>query len=85
MTRTVEVEFETRVKNPKTAINQFFRKHPDLEYWREVFEWMLENNVEFESDCWIDKANNIRNHDWTWALHFYIDEDHVYMCVVERA
>lgn len=85
MKRVIEAEFETTAKKVSTAINRFFKKFPELESWREAFEYMNENGQNFDSDEWIDKENGIRNNEWRWALHLVVNEDCVYMCVIERA
>lgn len=91
MKRVIEAEFETTAKKVSTAINRFFKKFPELESWREVFEYMNENGQSFESDEWFDKENGIRNNEWRWALHLNVNERYdsndvdVYICVIERA
>ncbi len=89
MKRVVEVEFETTVAKIETAFNRFFKKYPELEYWRESFEWLAENNKDFE--CNNLMADGTKNNEWTYALHLDINEHiksnkiDVYMCVIERA
>ena len=89
MTRTVEVEMTTRTNKVEKAINKFFSKHPELEYWKETFEYMAENNEDFFSDTTM--ADGTRNKNWAYALHLDINENvnsknlTVYMCVIERA
>lgn len=91
MRRIIEVEFETTAVKVETAFNRFFAKYPQLSYWREEFEYMLENNKNFDSDYYADTANHIVNLDWRWALHLNINEhiedngNDIYMCVIERA
>ena len=88
MTRTVEIEFETKAVNVKTAIDRFFVKHPSLKYWKETFEYMAENNEDFFSD--ITMADGTRNNDWAYALHLDINahisdnKKDFYICVIER-
>lgn len=83
MKRVIEVEMTTKTKKVATAINKFFKKYPELDYWKEVFEYMAENNKDFECDNLF--ADGTDNKDWTYALHLDINEDNVYMCVIERA
>lgn len=88
MKRTVEVELETTATKVKTAIDRFFVKHSELDYWKEEFEYMLENNIDFESDEIL--GNGERNTDWTWALHLDVNEHihdnkkDIYICIIER-
>lgn len=82
MTRTLEVQMETS-KVGKRAISYFFRKHRELSFWKEQFQWMLETNTDFFSD---DKmADGTRNKDWSYALHLDITEGHTYICIIERS
>lgn len=89
MKRTVDVEMTVRTNNVEKAINKFFSKHPELEYWKETFIYMAENNEDFFSDTKL--ANGERNIDWAYALHLDINENvskkdlTVYMCIIERA
>ena len=83
MKRTIEAEMEIRVKNFETALNRFFKKFPKIDYWREEFEYMYENDKDFECDNMF--ANGEKNNDWTYALHLDCNEDSYYMCVIERA
>ena len=85
MTRTIEAEMTVRTNSVQKAIEKFFGKHPELDYWKEMFEYMAENNVDHESDEWFDKANRVRNTEWTWALHLDIEDGCIYLCVIERA
>lgn len=89
MTRIIEVEFETSAVKVETALNRFFVKYPELKYWRETFEWMEENNKDFECNNLF--GDGTRNTEWTYALHLDINE-HImdnskdfYICVIERA
>lgn len=89
MKRTIEVEMTMRTNTVEKAIDKFFSKHPELEYWQETFEYMTEKNESFFSDTRL--ANGEYNHDWAYALHLDINENvnaknlTVYMCVIERA
>ena len=83
MKRTIEVEMNSRTNNVTKAIDKFFTKHPKLDYWKETFEYMAENNEDFFADTRL--ADGTNNKDWTYALHLDVNEDTVYMCVIERA
>ena len=89
MKRTVEIEMTVRTNSVEKAINKFFSKLPELEYWKEAFEYMAENNEYFFSDTTM--ADGTRNENWAYALHLNINENvstknlTVYMCVIERA
>ena len=82
MTRTVEVEMTIRTNNVEKAINKFFIKHRVLDYWKDTFEYMKENNDDFFSDTIM--ADGTKNSEWRYALHLDISENLVYMCVIER-
>lgn len=67
-----------------TAIKWFFKSHPELEYWREQFEWMAESGTEFFTDDRM--ADGTKNPIWTYALHLdQYDGTHTYICIIERA
>ena len=83
MKRVIEAEMNSKAKTPEKAINKFFKKYPELEYWKETFEYMANNNEDFFSDNTF--ANGEKNEDWAYALHFDFNEDYFYMCVIERA
>ncbi len=82
MTKRVEAWKEYRRFHGQKAIDRFFKVNPDLEHWREVLEWMLENNVGFYSDNL--NGDGTRNNDWAFAVHFDDSEDYTYICVIER-
>ena len=82
MKRIVDVDMEVKTKNIKTALNRFFKKYSNLEYWREVFEYMAENNIDFECDNLL--GDGTKNKEWSYALHLDINEDTIYMAVIER-
>ena len=83
MKRIIEAEMEIRVNNFEIALNRFFKKFPEIDYWREEFEDMYENDKDFECDNML--ANGEKNNDWSYALHLDCNEDSYYMCVIERA
>lgn len=83
MKRIVEAELETKAKKFETALNRFFKKFPDLEYWREQFEYMFDNDQDFCCDNLM--ANGEKNNDWCYALHLDVNDDQYYLCVIERA
>ena len=83
MKRISETEITAKTVNVERAINKFFRKHPELEHWKETFQYMAENNVDFFCDNTM--SDGTKNKSWTYALHLDINENSVYICVVERA
>ena len=66
MKKTLEVYKEYN-SNAKKAINRFFKKYPELDYWKEQFEWMEETGTEFFSDNRMNDGT--RNPYWSYALH----------------
>lgn len=84
MKRIVEAEMEVRTNSVKRAINKFFVKFADLDYWEEQFEYMYENGQDFCCDNLFANGEK-KNEDWCYALHLDVDENFVYMCVIERA
>ena len=83
MKRIIDVDMECRCKKLSTALDRFFKKYPNLTEWRETFEWMGENNVDFFCDNKF--ADGRENKDWCYALHLDIDENYYYIAVIERA
>lgn len=83
MTRVVNVDMTVRTNDCAKAFDKFFKKYPELGYWREMFEHMAENGEDFFSDDFF--ADGERNYRWRYALHLVIDENYVYMAVIERA
>lgn len=82
MQRTVDIDMEVNTKNINTALNRFFKKYPSLNYWIETFEYMYENNQDYFSDNKLaDGTNNI---NWCYALHLDINENSIYIAVIER-
>lgn len=82
MERVIDVDMEMRVKKVETAFNRFFKKYPELDYWRDTFEYMADNNEDFFWDgIW---ADGTKNNNWGYALHLDIDDNFVYMAVIER-
>ena len=81
MDRTIEVEATYKCTADK-AIEKFFNKNPNLSYWKEEFEYMADNNIDFE--CNNVLANGIKNQNWTYALHLDQNEYTTYICVIER-
>lgn len=81
MKRVIEIEMNRAVSGER-AIKLFFKLHPELNYWRETFECMLDDGINFFSD---DKlADGTRNENWAYALHLDSDGEHTYICVIER-
>ena len=58
-----------------------FQENPDLIYWEDEFVYMLENNIEFESDNVLGSGQNL---NWRYALHLDQNEDTTYICIIER-
>lgn len=83
MKRVIEAEMETTCNKFTTALNRFLKKYPELEYWKETFEYMSENGENFFCDNYF--ASGEYNKDWAYALHLNINGDCYYMCVIERA
>lgn len=83
MERIVDVDMEVKCKKVKTALNRFFKKYPELNYWREQFEWMAENDIDFYCNNLYNDGT--RNSEWSHALHLDTYEDHCYIAVIERA
>ena len=83
MERVVNVDMEIKSKSVSKAFDRFFKKYPALDYWKEQFEYMAENNIDFFAD--LIMGDGSKNKDWSYALHLDIYTDHVYMAVVERA
>ena len=82
MKRIIDVDMECRCKKLSTALDSFFKKYPNLSYWRECFEYMAENNRDFESDVIL--ADGTKNNCWTWALHLDMEENYYYIAIIER-
>lgn len=83
MTRVVNVDKFYNTTNIKKVLGYFFKKYPELNYWKETFEYMYENNVDFFCDNLF--ADGTKNPDWRYALHLDIFDDCTYIAVVERA
>lgn len=82
MKRTVDVEMNVDCAKFETAINRFFKKHPELGYWKETFEYMFEAGVDYMSNR--EMADGTTNNNWTWVLRFTKDCGYDFT-VVERA
>jgi hypothetical protein len=83
MKKIVDVDMEINCKKASTAIKNFFKKYPNLDYWKEELEYMAENNIDFMCDN--ELADGTKNENWTWALHFDIEENYCYIAIIERA
>lgn len=83
MKRIVDVDMKINCKKLTTALNRFFKKYPELNYWREEFEWMAENNEDFESNNIFNDGS--KNYEWTYALHLDMEDSYFYIAVIERA
>lgn len=82
MERIIDVDMECRCKKLSTALDKFFKKHPTLNYWRETFESMAENKEDFLSDGTM--ADGTKNIFWSFALHLDIEDDYIYIAIIER-
>lgn len=88
MKRIVEAEMETSAVRLSTALNRFFKKYPELDYWREQLEYMAENGYDFCCDDHF--ASGRENPDWCYALHLDVNElvfdnkKSFYICIIER-
>ena len=82
MERVIEIDKEYRL-NPETAIKKFFNKHTEISYWKETFEYMLENGLDHFADNIL--VDGTRNKDWTYSLHLYVEDNYTYICVIERS
>lgn len=83
MKRIIDVDMECKCKKLSTALDKFFKKYPALNHWREQLEYMAENNQDFDSDT--KMADGTKNNFWSWALHLDIEENYIYIAVIERA
>ena len=72
MKRIIDIEKSYIAKNLNEALNKFFKKYPHVEYWRENFEYMEANEIDFDSDNKF--ADGSDNPDWRWALRLYVDK-----------
>ena len=77
----IDVDMEIKAKKINTALNRFFKKYPNLEYWKETLEWMYENGQDFFSDNFDNMGNKI---PWSYALHLDINENSIYIAIIER-
>lgn len=82
MKRVIEIEKEYKLP-AATAIKRFFKTYPDMEYWKETFEWMLETNADHFDDTLM--ADGTKNREWCYSLHLDQNEDCTYVCIIERA
>lgn len=81
MKRTIEIDKTYRTTAHK-AIERFFAAHEELNYWKETFEYMLDNNLNHFSDEIMGDCTY--NKDWSYSLWIYPEEDTTYICVIER-
>ena len=82
MKRIVDVDMTIRCKKFSTALNRFFKKYPELYYWREVLEYMAEHHEDFESNNIFNDGT--KNNDWTFAIHLDMEDSYYYIAVIER-
>ncbi len=79
MTKITDIYIDTTCKKFETALSRFLKKYEGHEEWKEVFEWMNENEIDFYSD----KDENGRN--WSYALHLdTFETGHYYIALIER-
>lgn len=84
MKRITNIDAEISCKKFSTALNRFMKKYPGHEEWKETFEWMYENGIDFFCDD--TYADGTKNTDWCYALHLDVyDSGHYYMALIERA
>ena len=82
MKRTTNIDQEYRC-NASKAIEKFLNKYPGHEEWKEVFDWMNENNVEHYSDEMM--SDGTKNDYWCYSLWLMKDEKYTYIALVERS
>ena len=84
MTRITDIDADITCKKFETALNRFMKKYPNHEEWRETFEWMYENGIDFFCDNMF--ADGTKNNDWCYALYLDVyDSGHYYLALIERA
>lgn len=84
MKRITNVDAYITCKKFSTALDRFFKKFEGHEEWRETFEWMHEEGIEFFCDDLL--ADGTKNQDWCYALHLEtFDNGYYYMALIERA
>lgn len=74
-----EYELNITCKKFKTALGNFLRAYPQLEEWRELYEWMHNNNSTNENDQLTNL--NTFNQFWHFALNLDIEEDGYYIAI----
>lgn len=82
MTITTDSDMICRVKKFSTALDRFFKKYKNLIEWKETFEYMFENNIDFLCDNKFSDGS--LNKDWRYALHLDVEENYYYLAVIER-
>ena len=83
MKRIVDVDMSMNCKKFSTALKRFFNTFPEQkEEWKETFEYMYENDVDFFCDDTM--GDGTRNDEWRYALHLDHDEEHYYMALIVR-
>ena len=81
MKRTIDID-KTYKCNAKKAIEKFFAKHTELEYWKESFEYMERENVENFNDRRM--SDGTYNKDWCYSLWLIEEDCCTYIAIVER-
>lgn len=82
MKRTTNVDVTYRRLRGKKAIETFCNRVKKPE-WIETFEWMYENGIEIFNDTVM--GNGGYNEFWCYALTLEVEEDYIYMAIVERS
>lgn len=76
----IDMQYKGRAK---TAIRKFFMRYPRHEEWREACEYLAENGGGKISEEIL--ADGTYNKDWHYCLRLEIEEDYVYIALIERA
>ncbi len=82
MRTVINVDATYFVAKFETALRRFLKKYPELDYWKEMFEWMYENDVDYESNSLM--SDNTYNPNWTYTLRLDAEDHCFYFCVIER-
>lgn len=83
MKKVTNIDMIIDCKKASTAINKFMKKYPGHEEWKETYEWMYETGTSFFCDNTF--GDGTRNEEWSYALHFVVNENSYYIALIERA